>query len=548
MAELYTNPARATDTDGNPLSGAKLYFYQTGTTTPVDVYEGSDLATPLSNPVEADSAGLFPAIYRDPEVTYRAVLKNSSGSTTVYDIDPIGGLGGSAGSADVGFIHTGSGAVVETVQTALRRVVWVEQFGAVGDGTTDDTTPLTNFFNHAMANPGVPHMLASKTYAVTAALPTINVSNVWIEGSGAEIHDVGTLVTGTVIKWTGATSAGVSVVTIQPDIGASAQRLANITFKGIGIDCNSGEVGYGLTMKSVQDSEINVAVANASNRGVELNVVATLGEARDLQRNLITLNLRQIEAPAGLGVVCSGDATANTSMNHFWIDGQHKDSPLVYCVNSDNNDYHWIRAFRAGGGTAAEGVSLLGGETSAVTARAERIHFYTGTVGVHVYGTGTYAAASVNSSIYRLDTENATPNPTIDAGSSLHWAKDISELTNNAWIDYTPTIAATSGTITTSTGEGRYLRRGNIIYLRLQITITTNGTGAGAITATLPVNSVGSFGSAMSGRERAVTAKQVSGFIDGGGASVVNLLFYDGTYPGANGHVITAYGAYEIAQ
>lgn len=457
-------------------------------------------------------------------------------------------LAASSGSSLVGFIQSGTGASAETAQAALRRAVWPEQFGAVGDGSTNDTTALTNFFNHAIANPGIPHFLEAKTYCVTAALPTINASNVWIEGAGSEIHDVGALMTGTVIKWTGATSAGTSVVTIQPDTGASAQRLANITFKGIGIDCNSGAVGYGFTMKSVQESEIDLAVSNASNRAVDLNVVATLGEARDLQRNNIRLNLRQIEAPAGLGVVCGGDASANVSLNHFWVDAQHKDTTAIYLVNADNNDWHYVRTFRAGGGAATDGMALLGGASLSVAARAERIHFYTGTVGVHAYGTGSYAAASINNAIYRLDTENNTPAPTIDTGASIHWAKDASELANNAWIDYTPTIAATSGTITTASASGRYLRRGNIIFLRLNIVVTTNGTGAGALTATLPVNSVGSIGSMMNGKELALTGKQVAGFIDGGGTSTAAFQFYDGTYPGANGHVITAFGAYEIAQ
>lgn len=79
---------RAVDANGVPLSGALLQFYLTGTTTPTPVYTSAALTTPLSNPVVSDSAGLFPPIFRDPAITYRAQLLTSLGSL-VQDVDPI---------------------------------------------------------------------------------------------------------------------------------------------------------------------------------------------------------------------------------------------------------------------------------------------------------------------------------------------------------------------------------------------------------------------------------------------------------------------------
>ncbi len=46
--------------------GAKRYFYHAGTQTLLTIYADSALAVVLSNPVSADSAGKFPAIYIDP--------------------------------------------------------------------------------------------------------------------------------------------------------------------------------------------------------------------------------------------------------------------------------------------------------------------------------------------------------------------------------------------------------------------------------------------------------------------------------------------------
>lgn len=79
---------RAVDASGAPLPGALLQFYVTGTTTPTNVYSSSALSTPLSNPVVADSGGLFAPIYLDPMVTYRCQLL-TAGAVLIRDIDPV---------------------------------------------------------------------------------------------------------------------------------------------------------------------------------------------------------------------------------------------------------------------------------------------------------------------------------------------------------------------------------------------------------------------------------------------------------------------------
>lgn len=53
-------------------------------------------------------------------------------------------LAASGGSALVGYIQTGTGAAARTLQAKNRETVSVTDFGAVGDGVTDDTTAFTN--------------------------------------------------------------------------------------------------------------------------------------------------------------------------------------------------------------------------------------------------------------------------------------------------------------------------------------------------------------------------------------------------------------------
>lgn len=53
----------ALDSNGNPISGAKLNVYAAGGLTPVDVYTTSALSIAHSNPVLTNSAGRFPIIF-----------------------------------------------------------------------------------------------------------------------------------------------------------------------------------------------------------------------------------------------------------------------------------------------------------------------------------------------------------------------------------------------------------------------------------------------------------------------------------------------------
>lgn len=63
MGFLFSPHYQSDDDSGNPRSGAKLYFYEVGTTNEITTYQEEALTTPHANPVVADSAGLFAPIY-----------------------------------------------------------------------------------------------------------------------------------------------------------------------------------------------------------------------------------------------------------------------------------------------------------------------------------------------------------------------------------------------------------------------------------------------------------------------------------------------------
>ena len=95
-------------------------------------------------------------------------------------------LAASGGSALVGFLQAGSGAVQRTVQSKLRDVVSVKDFGAVGDGVTDDTVAVHAAINAAKAVSGTVLFPVGK-YRVTSGYTNSTIrGDVTLVGEGVD--------------------------------------------------------------------------------------------------------------------------------------------------------------------------------------------------------------------------------------------------------------------------------------------------------------------------------------------------------------------------
>jgi hypothetical protein len=118
--------------------------------------------------------------------------------------------------------------------------------------------------------------------------------------------------------------------------------------------------------------------------------------------------------------------------------------------------------------------------------------------------------------------------------------------TGTAWTTYTPTITAGSGTFGSVTGAGRYKVMGKTVYFNLLVTVTTVGTAAQNIVATLPAGMTSAAIVSLSGVEVNATGNMVRGFINSG-ASTISMAYYNNTFPGGSGNAVCISGVFEIA-
>ena len=123
---------------------------------------------------QAAIGGTIPAaqIINTPTGTIAATNVQTAINEIVTD------LSASSGSSLVGFLQAGTGAVARTVQAKERDVVSVKDFGAVGDGVTDDTAAIQAALDSGAAGVFIPQ----GTYLCGAlTIP----SNVQLYGEGA---------------------------------------------------------------------------------------------------------------------------------------------------------------------------------------------------------------------------------------------------------------------------------------------------------------------------------------------------------------------------
>lgn len=177
------------DNNGNVLSGGLLYTYAAGTTTPATTYTSSSGAIPNTNPIVLDSAGrVANEIWLTQGLNYKFILKTSLG-VELWSKDNIAGANDvttnldalanttdiAQGDALVGFRQSFgasvyASAVGSTVHNKLQEILSVKDFGAVGDGTANDTAAIQAAIDSAQ---GRTILIPAGTYLITSPLEMV---------------------------------------------------------------------------------------------------------------------------------------------------------------------------------------------------------------------------------------------------------------------------------------------------------------------------------------------------------------------------------------
>jgi hypothetical protein len=201
------------DANGDPLAGGLVYTYAAGTTTPLATYTDSSASTPNTNPIQLDSGG-FANVFISG-ASYKFVAQDRFGAvqwtqdgiadSAVNISNSIGTANGLAtldansfvNQAQLNYNLSQTGSVNRTILSKLSDQVSVKDFGAVGNGTTDDTAAFQAAINYASGK-GKGLYLPGGTYLVTnLQVPHNTAMFGQVSAAGAGANGYVTIIQGT---------------------------------------------------------------------------------------------------------------------------------------------------------------------------------------------------------------------------------------------------------------------------------------------------------------------------------------------------------------
>jgi len=241
-----------------------------------------------------------------PDTLIRAEDVNANFDAVVSNTE----LAAASGAAAVGFVQSGVGAVARTAQAKMRDVVSISDFGATGNGTTDDTVAIQSALNSGARAVFIP---PGSTY-LFSTLTIPNIKNFTFFGVGPA-SQLKMKSGGSGIVWAGDNG----------DIYYMQGTLANFYIDGTNGTSNcidtSGVGGLDLNGIYIR----NVPVGYDGIRVDGFNSVQT----HDIRVN----NYRCYSNIAGRAGISFGNYAADSSVSQFIMNGNYI---VEYCMWFDD--------------------------------------------------------------------------------------------------------------------------------------------------------------------------------------------------------------------
>jgi hypothetical protein len=227
---FYSPRYRPINSNGAVLPSSTCNFFYTQTTVSAPVYSDVALQFLLSSPVQADSAGKYPPIYMDPNISYRIQLYDKNG-VLIEDTDPFivpaGGSGGGSSTGTPGVNAVSLSVTAPAIVVPTDSAGTVLDFGAaigyltVLNGTTNVTsssvlavtlaTGVTGTINTAN---NVPIASKSMGYYQITAMSALTGSLILQATYNGVVYTTTIIITKAVAGATGAPGSGTSALSI----------------------------------------------------------------------------------------------------------------------------------------------------------------------------------------------------------------------------------------------------------------------------------------------------------------------------------------------
>jgi len=410
MSLLYPAGERFGDANLDPVGAGKLYVYDNGTPDQASIWSDPELTVAITQPAVLDSGGLLQTNVYVTDGTRYTVKLDDSDDAEVFTRDNTWGW------EDSLFYS-------------------VANYGAVGDGSTDDTTAIQAAIDAIGTAGGGDLHFDSSVYLISSTL-IIDWDNVRLvgAGSGAAFRNTKALQrsgAATTIKWNSAITGDVMIrfTSNAADDGTGYVKGGG-GMKGFFID-GAETATYGLEIITWWGGQFDdIFVEAVTDRMYNLDCLANdvVAGTNTIQHNSFTNILGRVKNLTGNtahGLVMGGPATAsgNTSFNHFSnVHIETEDGDAIVFANTDNNLFYNLRGKAAGSGNALVfHADDTGPDNSTRDTHARFNRIFGAELDAPVVAKATVAGSnhSFANEIYGLSASNNAPKVTIETGAKV---------------------------------------------------------------------------------------------------------------------------------